>query len=236
VTRRARVAAWAALALIAVAFIVARQNHVYPRPFLDAYTPPQPYRWVSPPPAFRHGNQAPSAGEALVALTNGVSDPASAFTDDGQVTVSFNPGSFKGPPNETAVHVVITPVSPQPKSPSDIVADGNAYRIDATYVPSGSGPAALQLPVLIDLRYPGHQPDAIYRIDGTTWTPIGGTAQVLVLAIDTRSLELGTFIAGHQATVAAQPTSAINPITIGLVVLAIIGLSLIAGVRLGRRR
>ena len=232
-TRRAQLVAWAGLALIAAAFILVRNAMPVTRPFFDAYTPPQPYNWVSPPPAFRHGNQPPSGGMVDIPLTNGSSDADSAFTDDGQVTVSFHAGTFAAQPGQTAVRVRIAPVSPQPTTPRDLVADGNAYRIDATYVPSG-GPALVQLPVLVDLRYPGPQPDAIYRIDGTTWTPIGGTAQVLLLTIDVQSSSLGTFIAGHQATVPAPTSSLFSPITVGLVVVAIFALVLIAGVRIRR--
>ena len=235
-TRRARLAAWAGLALIAGAIIAMRTAMPTSRPFFDAYTPPQPYNWVSPPPTLRHGNQPPSGGMVDIAFRNGASDPASAFTDDGQVTVSFNGGTFAAQPGQTAVRVRITPVSPQPKTPHGLVADGNAYRFAATYVPGGS-PASPQLPVLLDLRYPLPQPDAIYRIDGTTWTPIGGTVQILLLTIDARSSTLGTFICAYPAAAPAPSASSIfNPITVGLVVLAIVALALIAGVRIRRQR
>jgi hypothetical protein len=235
VTRPAQLAAWAGLALIAIGMIAVRGAIPLARPFFDAYTPPQPYNWVSPPPSLRHGNLSPSSGTVDIPLTNGASDPASAFTDDGQVTVSFNVGTFIGQPGQTAVRVRITPVSPQPKTPHGLVSDGNAYRVDATYVPSGA-PAAPQLPVLLDLRYPLPQPDAIYRVDGTTWTPIGGTVQILLLTIDARSSTLGTFITAYQAAAPAPSSNIFSPITLGLAVLAIVALVLIAGVRIRRPR
>jgi hypothetical protein len=235
VTRRAQLVAWAGLAIIAIAFIAVRYAIPVTRPFFDAYTPPQPYNWVSPPPAFRQGNQPPSGGKVDIPFTNGSSDPASAFTEDGQVTVSFNVGTFSAQPGQTAVRLGITPVSPQPKTPHGLVADGNAYRVDATYVPGGS-PASAQLPVLLDLRYPIPQPDAIYRIDGATWMPIGGTVQILLLTIDARSSTLGTFITAYQAAAPPPSSSLINPITLGIVVLGIFALVLIAGVRIRRPR
>src|SRR5260370_34216293 len=55
---------------------------------------PQVYRWVSPPPGFEDRNQPPSGGEAVIPLTNGKSEPASAFTDYGPVIVGLSPGTF----------------------------------------------------------------------------------------------------------------------------------------------
>jgi hypothetical protein len=192
--------------------------------------PSQPYRWVSPPPGFDQSNQAPSAGETLIPLANGKSEPAHAFTDDGQVTVSFTAGTFIAPPHETAVRVRITPVKPQPPSPTDVVVDGNAYAIDTMYLPSASGPAALQLPILLNLRYAGHPADAIYRIDGTAWTPIGGTLQQRLLTVEARSSQLGTFAAADRLA-AGTGLTGFSGIPFLLGGLVLIGVLLIAGVR-----
>ncbi len=189
---------------LAVAFFLASRWAGVPRPFLDAYVPPAPYRWVSPPPEGASQNQPPSGGETVIAFAQGRSDPASAFTDDGQVTVSFNAGTFPLLTGQTGVRVRIAPVRPQPAAPAEVVSDGNAYLIEATYVPSGQPVGSLIEPALIDLRYPAANPEAIYRIDGGSWTPIGGTVQELLLTIDARSSQLGTFAAGHRP---AQPSS-----------------------------
>ena len=204
---RARAAEWALLPALVLAFWIAIRWADAPRPFLDAYTPPQPYRWVSPPPEFAQHNQPPAKGETTIAFTRGRSDPASAFTDDGQVTVSFNPSAFPPLAGQTGVRVTITPVQPQPPTPEGVITDGNAYTIAAVYVPGGQPLSALTEPALVDLRYPGQRPDAIYRIEGTTWTPIGGTVQELLLTIDTRSMQLGTFIAGHRPPTPAPAAS-----------------------------
>src|ERR1700736_3564555 len=103
-------------------------------PFLASVTPvatpSQAYRWVSPPPGSEQSNEPPSAGETLIPLTNGKSESARAFTRDGQITVSFSPGTFIAPTRDTAVRIRITPLNLQPRSPVDVVADGNAYAID----------------------------------------------------------------------------------------------------------
>ncbi len=237
----ARAAGWALLALLAIVFTLAARWAGAPRLFLDAYTPPQPYRWISPPPEFATHNQPPSRGETVIAFRSGRSDPASAFTDDGQVTVSFNVGTFPPLSGQTGVRVRITPVRPQPSPPGDLIVDGNAYTIEASYVPSGQATTSLNEPTLIDLRFPGVRPDAIYRIDNGTWTPIGGAVQDLLLTIDSRSSQLGTFAAAHRVPPPATGARPGFPIlgavlAVSLLLLLLLLLLVAAGARISLRR
>jgi hypothetical protein len=236
--RTARIAGWAGLVAVAVAFIVVRGAIGGTRPFLDGYTPPPPYRWVSPPPKLASSNQPPTGGVTTIPLTDGSSDAAGAFTDDGQITVSFNPGTFSDTTGQTAVQVRITPVMPQPTTPAGVIADGNVYTFDATFVPSGKPAASLHFPVLLDMRYPAHKPDAIYRVARKTWTPLdGSTVQELLLTIDARTAQLGTFAAAHQASGGTTASGSVNPLVfLGLGAAVIVGVALLAGVRIRRRR
>ncbi|MDQ6884394.1 MAG: hypothetical protein M3077_09210 [Candidatus Dormibacteraeota bacterium] len=234
---RARILGWVGLVAVAIAFIFMRGAIGGPRPYLDGYTPPPPYRWVSPPPNLAATNQAPTGGDTTIPLTDGASDAAGAFTDDGQITISFNPGTFKDTTGQTAVHVHIAPISPQPAAPQGIVIDGNVYLMQAAFVPSGKPARPLRSPVLLDMRYPSHKPDAIYRVDGKSWTPIESTVQELLQTVDARATELGTFAAAHQATGGTTNTGGVNPLVLLAVGLAVIlAVALLAGVRIRRRR
>lgn len=208
------------------------------RPFLDGYTPPPPYRWVSPPPNLAKGNQPPTGGTTTIGLTDGSSDAAGAFTDDGQITVSFNPGTFTDSTGQTGVQVQITPLVPQPSPPPGVIADGNVYSMKATFVPSGKPATVLHTPVLLDMRYPSHKPDAIYRVEGKNWTPLdNSTVQELLLTIDARATQLGTFAAAHQASGASQASAGLSPlIYLALGLAVIVGVALLAGVRIRRPR
>ncbi|MEO9008578.1 MAG: hypothetical protein ABI401_15905 [Candidatus Dormibacter sp.] len=222
---------------MAIAFIVVRGATGAARPFFDGYTPPPPYRWVSPPPNLASTNQPPTGGETIIPLTDGSSDAAGAFTDDGQITISLNPGTFTDSTGQTAVRVRITPLAPQPPSPKGIITDGNVYLMEATLVPSGKPAVPLRAPVLLDMRYPAHKPDAIYRVQGKTWTPLESTVQELLLTIDARTTALGTFAAAHQVVTRAPQDASNNPLLLlGLGVAIIIGVALLAGVRIRRRR
>ena len=235
---KARLLAWSALLAVAIAFLVVRGAIGGTRPFLDGYTPPPPYRWVSPPPNLAKSNQPPTGGTTTIGLTDGSSDAAGAFTDDGQITVSFNPGTFTDSTGQTGVQVQITPLVPQPASPSGVIADGNVYSMKATFVPGGKPAIVLHTPVLLDMRYPSHKPDAIYRVEGKNWTPLdNSTVQELLLTIDARSTQLGTFAAAHQASGTAQGSGGVSPLVyLGLALAMIIGVALLAGVRIRRPR
>ena len=204
----------------------------------DGIATPEPYRWVSPPPDQAAANQAPASGSATVSFSNGTSDPASVFTDDGQVTLSLPQGAFAPAGGQTAVRITITPVRPQPAAPHGYVADGNAYLITAAYLASGQL-ATFLAPVLLDMRYPlGHRPESIYRVDGLSWIPIGGSVQSLLLTIDARTTQPGTFIAGHSASASTAGTSGLRGILIPIAIAVVVAglLLLIAGVRFRRRR
>lgn len=236
--RNARAFAVIGLLSIAAALVVVRGATGGARPFLDGYTPPPPYRWVSPPPNLAGSNQAPTGGTTTIGLTDGTSDPAGAFTDDGQITVSFNPGTFTDSTGQTGVQVQITPIVPQPHAPSGVIADGNVYSIKATFVPNGKPATVLHAPVLLDMRYPLHKPDAIYRVNDRSWTALdNSTVQELLLTIDARTTQLGTFAAAHQASSGSPASSGVSPlIFLGLGLAVIIGVALLAGVRIRRPR
>jgi len=235
---RARLIAWVGLLTVAVAFVVVRTAIGGARPFLDGYTPPPPYRWVSPPPSLAKSNQPPTGGTTTIGLTDGSSDAAGAFTDDGQITVSFNPGTFTDSTGQTGVLVQITPLVPQPASPAGVIADGNVYSMKATFVPNGKPATVLHTPVLLDMRYPSHKPDAIYRVEGRSWTPLdNSTVQELLLTIDARTNQLGTFAAAHQANSGTSKSGGQNPlIFLALGFAVIVGVALLAGVRIRRPR
>ncbi len=228
---------WVGLVAVALAFIVVRGAIGGTRPFLDGYTPPPPYRWVSPPPSLAASNQPPSSGDTTIPLTDGASEAAGAFTDDGQITISFNPGTFRDPTGQTSVQVHISPVSPQPASVAGIVTDGNVYLMQATFVPSGKPATPLRAPVLLDMRYPNHKPDAIYRVNGKSWTPLDSTVQELLQTVDARTTELGTFAAAHQATAGTKnPGGMSSLVVLGVGLAVLLGVALLAGVRIRRRR
>jgi hypothetical protein len=165
--------------------------------FFDGIAPPEPYRWVSPPPELRSGNQPPLSGHGEAKLaSNGQVDPGSAFTGDGQAQLSFVPGVFAPPASGSAVGLDLKPVSTFPP-PAGITLSTNVYLITAN--------AKLQKQALIALRYPDGRPAPtdIYTVPqgSTDWRSLGANQAAQPFVISAQTSTLGYFAAGYAANV-----------------------------------
>jgi len=188
--------------------------------FYDGIAPPQPYRWVSPPPQFRASNQPPLTGHATVRVaSNGLVDPGSVFTQDGQAALSFVPGTFVTPPDRSAVTIDIRPQATNP-DPSPVRMVTNTYCITAT------SPLVAGKDPLVTLQFSGSvaQPNDVYEYQGTgPWRKVGNTGSAAPYYIAARITELGCFAAGSVPSGSSgggQQLVVLAVIAVGVVVLA----------------
>jgi hypothetical protein len=101
-------------------------------PLFDGIPLPQaPYRYESPPPDQRSGNQPPLSGSVTIPVVGGESPGAGVQTDDQQVTIFFGTGAFALPASAQTITVRIQPVKDPPPPPSGFQLRGNTYRISA---------------------------------------------------------------------------------------------------------
>lgn len=186
-----------ALLIAALAYLVAAL--AAPPGFLDGLAPPAPYRWVSPPPAFRAGNQPPLSGHTTIRLgPHGEIPPGTAFTRDGQASMSWGQGDLQPLPGRSVAVFVITPQSRFP-SPGKIQLSTNVYCYSSTTS------VARGHRVLITLAYAAGiaPPAAIYTYqDGGPWRRLGSTVGGQPFTISVYSPSLGCFAA------AAEPSPA----------------------------
>lgn len=158
-----------------------------PRPLLDGFAPVPPYNWVKPPPEFRAGNVVPRPSTFDIPLLPDGSAATTGSSGDGQVIVSFPAGAFAPRPPDVRVTVHMTPVDPAELAPTPpgLAADGNAYRLDFTYGPSGDD-AAPAAAADVFLVVPEPAQTLLFSSDGQVWenvpfrpvpdpTQIGGT-------------------------------------------------------------
>ena len=202
--------------------------------FYDGFGPPQPYNFTCPPPQAG-ANDKPKAGHLDVPVTNGVSEPSSAFTNDGQVVISFLPGVFEAK-GKTRIAVDITPLDTCPQ-PTGIKFVTNVYDITAD-APLKKGKRAGLV-----MRYSNLQPDPsdVYFATNPAdpWTGLGRTPQAQPFTIDTSTPSLGYFGAGYPS---ASPPPGV--VTIGggqllpIIVAVLIVVVVLAGLPLAvvRRR
>ncbi len=226
----------ALLALAAAAYVLAAWA-VTPG-FFDGIAPPEPYRWVSPPPQFKNGNQPPLPGHASFKVgSNGVLDPGTAFTGDGQASVSFIPGAFVAPPDRSPVTMDMKPVSAYP-DPNGVHVATNVYCVTA------SQPVAPGKDVLVTLRFSDQAPapsDVYLLPDGSqSWRRLGSTGASAPYTISARSTALGCFMAGYPADTSIKASGPrvgggqLVPILVAVAILVVV----LAGVPLAvlRRR
>jgi hypothetical protein len=151
-------------------------------PLLDGIGPPQPYRWVDPPPDLASSNEPPSSGVFHIPLGTGGSTAQTFVTSDNQVTIVVPKGAFADEPGQIEVTLKVDPLDPATlASPGKrLTIFGNAYRLRATYQPSGDT-ADLALPLDAILIYPV-TPDlhaSVHTLftspDGKEWTAQEGS-------------------------------------------------------------
>jgi hypothetical protein len=244
VSRRVTIVA-GLLCVTAYVGLAALSGHLSPLargPLLDGIGPPQDYRWVNPPPDLAAANQPPSSGVFPITLDPNGSRPATPVTSDNQVTLIVTQGAFATKPGQTEVTLTIDPVDPATLgSPgADLTIFGNAYRLEATYQPSGK-PAKLVHPLDAVLMYPvtPNLHASVHQLstspDGQTWTAQEGSDSLAQQQAQGPVPELGyvmvTGEAGPSPVTPSGGSSGSSNAAIILIVLAacvgLIGLGLI---------
>jgi hypothetical protein len=194
---RSRVALLAGVGIavlyLAGAALSGRASLLARRPLLDGLAPPVPYRWVKPPPDLAASNKAPASLRFSVKLAATGSQLGAFSTSDGQLNLVLSEGAVPASQGQTSVAVSIDPVDPATLGPAPpgLVLAGNAYRIQASYRPSGGKVDALGGRSSVGLVYPllatavadpsGHL--VLASADGRSWqrlrsTDTPGTHQV----------------------------------------------------------
>jgi hypothetical protein len=194
---RATVALLVGAGIVAVylagAVVSGRASILARRPLLDGLAPPPPYRWVNPPAELAASNRPPASTRFTVSLTASGSQLGAFSTSDGQLNLVLSEGAVPARPGQTGVEVAVDPVDPATLGPvpAGLVGAGNAYRIQASYRPSGERVEALGGQSSIGLVYPllstavadpgGHV--VLSSADGRAWerlesTDTPGTHQV----------------------------------------------------------
>ena len=205
--------------------------------FYDGIAPPQPYRWVSPPPQFRSSNQQPLSGhQAARVASNGKVDPGSVFTQDGQAAISFVAGAFVTPSGGSAVTIDIKPqtVFPDP---------GPTHLSTNVYCVTSSSPLGAGQQVLVTLQFSDQLPAPSdvyeYQADGP-WQKVGSTGSAAPYYISARSSALGCYAAGYPANAkqTAQGARVSGGQTLPIIVALAILVVVLAGIPLAvlRRR
>jgi hypothetical protein len=195
---------------LAGAVVSGRASILARRPLLDGLAPPTPYRWVNPPPEQAANNKPPASTRFTVELTAQGSRLGAFSASDGQINLVLSEGAVPARPGQTGVEVAVDPIDPATlgPAPAGLVVAGNAYRIQATYRPSGRKVEAIGGQSSVGLVYPllaaaladpsGHV--VLSSADGRAWkqlasTDTPGTHQVSAQLTRTGYVQVGVALA-----------------------------------------
>ena len=170
---------------LAGAAVSGRASILTRRPLLDGLAPPTAYRWVNPPRELAAANKPPASTRFTVKLQADGSRLGAFSTSDGQINLVLSEGAVPPRSGQTEVEVTVDPVDPATLGTpaSGLVSAGNAYRIQASYRPSGAKVQALGGQSSVGLVYPllapavadvgGHV--VLLSVDGQNWKQLAST-------------------------------------------------------------
>jgi hypothetical protein len=173
------------LLYLAGAAVSGRASILARRPLLDGLAPPTPYRWVNPPQELAAANKPPASTRFTLELGPNGSQLGAFSTSDGQINLVLSEGAVPARPGQAGVEVTVEPVDPATLGPvpEGLVAAGNAYRIQASYRPSGASVETLAGQCSVGLVYPllttavanpgGHV--VLSSPDGRAWERLSST-------------------------------------------------------------
>jgi hypothetical protein len=231
-------------ALVALAFALAVPLTVQ----ADGVLPPQPYRYLHPPPALAAENSPPESGSTSLKIVHGRSNAGFLFTKDTQAGLIISAGALVTASSATSIRIEIKPVETPPNLPQHYAAEGNAYSIIATGEP-GNTPVRPARHVNLTMRWP-HPPLAIYEFHDGNWSQVcysdSATFTTSTMACPTSSLGIFTAVTNPALTgiTPAAPTSSSRfawlnrfiPVIIVLVVAILVALVGLLTMRPGKKR
>ena len=223
----------AGVALVVLYVVVAALTRVVSghrvRPLFDTIGPPPAYQWINPPPQFAAGNQKPGPMTYDLPLASTKTSPVGVSSAEAQLVLNLPAGAVPPHGADTAVHVVITPLDPAtlgPLAPAlGLRPDGNAYRTEFTYKPSGQALDSVASPgnVFLVVPLPGH--GIAFSPDGTSWQLLDSQAVGGQSAMGAVFRQPGYYMGTARPSAATQTTKKGGGST---TVLAVVGVALLA--------
>ena len=185
--RAVRLGGLVALAYVATLVITMQLSGRHVRPLFEGVGPSAPYNWVDPPPEFAASNVEPSSATVDIPIGADGTGPAGPATPDGQLVLAMPSGAIAPHPPDTSVEAALTPLSPADFAdvPEGLRPDGNVYRVELTYEPSGTAVSRLAEPGNVILVVPEAAESLLFSTDGDAWTiletqQVGGAAATTV--------------------------------------------------------
>jgi hypothetical protein len=205
-------------------------------PLFEGVGPPAPYEWVKPPAAFAAGNITPKPASSDIAFSGGKSAAAVASTPDGQFLVNFGADAISPHNGDSHVHATITPLDPATLGTllSGISPDGNAYRLELTYQPSGIPVSKLAGSANVIQTGPLTATAFLYSASGRTWTKLNAPPVGTSTSLGATLTGPGWYLLGTSHSLPKSSTGGRGTVVIAIMVAAgavVLGTGVLALVR-----
>ncbi|MDQ6740598.1 MAG: hypothetical protein M3021_09620 [Actinomycetota bacterium] len=214
----------------------------------DGVLPPQPYRYLHPPPSLASENSPPQSGSVSLQVVGGRSKAGYLFTQDTQAGVVVPAGALLTTQTATSIRLDIRAVETPANLPQHYAAEGNAYSVTATGEP-GNAAVRVVRHFNLTLRWP-HPPLAIYANVGGKWNRLcysdNATFTTSTMACPTSALGTFTAVTNPALVGTSQPAPVASsnrfawltryiPVIVVLVVAALVGLVALVTMRPGTK-
>jgi hypothetical protein len=170
---RARLRAGVGLGVLYAAVVLATSvttGHPV-RPLFDGAGTSTPYKWVKPPWYVGNTNVKPKPGSQDIPFEDGTSPLVGVNSTDSQIILNLPRGALPAHAGDTAVRATFTPLDPKKLAQPGprLRPDGNAYRVEMTYQPSGAPVGQTTTSGNVIMIVPDEAKDILYSVDGTSW-------------------------------------------------------------------
>ena len=141
------------------------------RPLFDGAGSATPYKWVKPPWYVGSANIKPGPSHTEIAFENGVSPLIGVNSDDAQIILNLPQGALPNRDGSASVQAAFTPLDPKTlaKLPNGMRPDGNAYRVEMTYQPSGDPVTQVTRSGNVIMVVPDEAEKMLFSLDGKAW-------------------------------------------------------------------
>ena len=144
------------------------------RPLFDGAGGATPYKWVKPPWYVGSANIKPGPSHTDIAFESGASPLIGVTSEDAQIILNLPQGALPPRDGATAVRASFTPFDPKKlaKPPGGMRPDGNAYRVQMAYQPSGEPLGQLTTSGNVVMVVPDEAEKMLFSPDGKSWSEL----------------------------------------------------------------
>ncbi|HEV7863790.1 MAG TPA: hypothetical protein VGR20_13855, partial [Acidimicrobiia bacterium] len=153
-------------------------------------------------------------------------------SEDAQILLNLGQGALPaGPAGETVVRATFTPLDPKKlaKPPNGMRADGNAYRVEMTYQPSGQTVRQTTTSGNVIMIVPDEAAKMLFSLDGKSWdelpTHVLGDPNTVGSAFN----KPGYYLVGTSLPEFADPNKGKDTKRVLGIVLVVVALALLLG-------